>query len=68
VSGCRTMVHNGTVGIARGTGVPSDGGVIVMGVSRGHHIALSRNGEAGASPSARGYVTLIGGFLKNGMQ
>jgi hypothetical protein len=35
---------------------------------RHHHVAFSRDGEAGAPPSAKGCVTLIGGILKNGMQ
>jgi hypothetical protein len=31
VSSCGAAVHNGTVGMVRGAGVPSGGGVVVMG-------------------------------------
>jgi hypothetical protein len=31
VSGCGTVVRNRTVGLVRGAGVPSDGGLVVMG-------------------------------------
>jgi hypothetical protein len=31
VLGCSMAVHSGTVGMVRCTGVPSDGGVVVMG-------------------------------------
>jgi hypothetical protein len=31
VSGCGTVVHNRTVGMIRGAGVSSGGGVVVMG-------------------------------------
>jgi hypothetical protein len=32
VSDCGTVVHSGTVRMVRGVGVPSDGGVLVMGM------------------------------------
>jgi hypothetical protein len=32
VSGCRTVIHNGSVGMVRGTKVSYDSGVVVMGV------------------------------------
>jgi hypothetical protein len=34
VFGCDTVVRNDTVGMVRGAGVPSDGGVVVMGTIR----------------------------------
>jgi hypothetical protein len=33
-----------------------------------HHVASSRDEEARASPSTRGCVTLVDGFLKNSIQ
>jgi hypothetical protein len=34
VSDCGTAVHSGAVGMVGGTGVPSDGGVVVIGTVR----------------------------------
>jgi hypothetical protein len=66
VSGYRTTVRSRTAVMVRGARVPrwwcgydED--------SCGHQIASSRDGEAEASPSARGCVALIDGFLENGM-
>jgi hypothetical protein len=68
VSGYGTAVHSRTVGMVKGAKVLSSGSVVVMGMVEGHYIASSRDGEARVSPSTRGYVVLISGFLEDSMQ
>jgi hypothetical protein len=65
VSSSKMTVCNRTIGMVRGIGVPSDGGVVVMGTIGVTTLHPREMGKAGASPSARGCVILIDGFLKN---
>jgi hypothetical protein len=62
VSGCGMTIYSETVGMVRGTGVPSDGGVVVMVTLHPRGI-----GRPELPPSVGGHVILIDRFLENTM-
>jgi hypothetical protein len=51
VSGCGTAAYCGTVGMVRGTGVPSGGGVVVMGMAGVTMLQPREMGKSELSPS-----------------
>jgi hypothetical protein len=70
VSSCGTTIRSRTVIAVRGIGVPSNGGMVVIGIV---DVGTLHSREMGKSeppprPPARGCVALVGRVLENGMQ
>jgi hypothetical protein len=68
MSGCDMAVRSRTIGMVRGAGVPSGGGVVVMGIIGITMLHPQEMGKPELSPFARGCVTLVSEFLEDSVQ
>jgi hypothetical protein len=68
VSSCGTIVSSGTVVMVRGVGVPSGGGVVVIGTVGVTILHPLEMGKSELPPPLEVVSPSVGGFLENTMQ